>query len=315
MGMKLAVVGAGLMGSNHARVILGSRRAELAVVVDTDVAKAERLAEGTGALVSSDLGPATECDGAVIASPTETHFAVAMTLLEAGVSLLIEKPVALDVDEVRRVIKESEARDLPLLCGFVERFNPVVTTAISLMQEAPIHLVAVRHSPHAPRITTSVVYDLLIHDIDLSIRLGGGSPVDKVTSTTWKPPGSVTREIADCTMGFASGLVATLSASRASQRKVRLLNISTPEALFELDLLRQDVSIYRHVRQEQLLAWATSYRAETIVDIPFVRHAGEPLALQLEHFLDLMEGKVDAAEERNDIIAPHQAAAVVETTS
>lgn len=315
MGLKLAVIGTGVMGANHARVINESSRAELSVVIDTDLRRAEDVATAHGCRASSRLDPATGCDGAIVSSPTETHVELAMTLLEAGVPLLIEKPVALDVADVRRVIEESEARDVPILCGFVERLNPVIATAASLMREAPVHIVAMRHSPYTARVTTSVVYDLLIHDIDLAIRLSGGPSISNVVGTTWTPPGSALREIADCTIRFETGQVATLSASRASQRKVRLLNIATPESLFELDLLRQDISIYRHVRQEQLIAGATSYRAETIVDIPFVRHAGEPLALQLERFLDLVEGVADAAEERDEIMRPHEVAALVEASS
>ncbi|MDQ3680159.1 MAG: Gfo/Idh/MocA family oxidoreductase [Actinomycetota bacterium] len=315
MSLKLAVIGAGVMGVNHARVITESRRAELSVVIDTDLRRAKEVALATGSKASARLDPATGCDAAIVSSPTDTHVEVAMTLLEAGVPLLIEKPVALDVDDVRRVTKESEARDLPLLCGFVERFNPVIATAASLMHEAPTHILAMRHSPHAARVTTSVVYDLLVHDIDLAIRLAGSSTISDIVSATWTPPGSTLREVADCTIRFDTGHIATLSASRASQRKVRLFNITTPEALFELDLLRQDISIYRHVRQEQLISGATSYRAETIVDIPFVRHAGEPLALQLEHFLDLVEGVADPSVERDDIMRPHEVAAVVEASS
>lgn len=312
MGLKIAVIGAGSMGSNHARVVSDSRRADLALVVDPDPHRAADVASRTGCQASASIEPAIDCDAAIVASPTATHLDVALPLLNAGLPLLIEKPVALELDAVRRVTKESEARGTPVMCGFVERFNPVVTTAAALMREAPVHIVAVRHSPHTPRAATSVVYDLLIHDVDLAIRLSDGSIPTTVTGSTWAPPGSTVQEIADCTIRFGTGLVATLSSSRASQRKIRLLHIATPEALFELDLLRQDISIYHHVRQEQVFVGATSYRAETVVDIPFVRHAGEPLALQLEHFLDLVQGEVNAADERSDILRPHEVAAAVE---
>jgi predicted dehydrogenase len=126
-----------------------------------------------------------------------------------------------------------------------------------------------------------------------------------VTSTLWRPPESSTAEIADCTIRFAGGTVATLSASRVSQRKVRSLTIATASQLIELDLLRQDISVYRHVRHEQIGGPSTTYRAQTVVDIPFVRHAGEPLALQFEHFLDLVEGRADGEAERRRVLPAH----------
>ena len=78
--------------------------------------------------------------------------------------------------------------------------------------------------------------------------------------------------------------------------------------MIELDLLRQDISVYRHVRHEQLGGASTTYRAETVIDIPFVRHAGEPLALQFEHFLDLVEGRADAEVERCRVLPAHELA-------
>jgi hypothetical protein len=107
-------------------------------------------------------------------------------------------------------------------------------------------------------------------------------------------------------------MVATLSSSRLSQRKVRSLTVTTPSQLVELDLLRQDVSVYRHIRHEQLGGQSTTYRAETVVDIPFVRHAGEPLALQFEYFLDLAEGRIDADLERRRLLPAHEIASRVE---
>jgi predicted dehydrogenase len=194
------------------------------------------------------------------------------------------------------------------MCGFVERFNPVLATALSVMEGPPVHVVAIRHSPPAERIISGVVSDMLIHDLDLAVQIAGDQEVADVVSTLWRPPGSATAEIADCTIRFAGGTVATLSASRVSQRKIRSLTIATATQLIELDLLRQDISVYRHVRHEQLGGASTTYRAETVIDIPFVRHAGEPLALQFEHFLDLVDGRADPEVERRRVLPAHDLA-------
>jgi len=120
-----------------------------------------------------------------------------------------------------------------------------------------------------------------------------------------RPDWSDFAEIADCSLAFGSG-VATMSANRMAQRKVRSLTVHTTTQTVEADLLRQDVTIYRNVSQEILRGdGGVGYRAFTEIDIPFVRHLGEPLALQLAHFLALVSGRGDHAEERERIRPPH----------
>jgi predicted dehydrogenase len=307
--LRLGLVGAGTMGANHARVIGDSPDASLAVVVDPDLTRAAALA-GSDAHATADVQAVFGCDAVVVASPTESHAGIALELLAAGVPLLVEKPLSADLASVHAMVDASKAGDVALMCGFVERFNAAVMTARALLDESPIHILSMRHSPLAPRITTSVVYDLLIHDIDLAVRLSRGEIVASVTGGDWQHPESGVAEVADCTLRFTNGMVATLSASRRSQRKIRSLLVTTAEQLVEVDLLRQDVTVYRNVGQSQVGDTPT-YRAETVVDIPFVRHAGEPLALQLAHFVALVRGEKDPSEERESILEPHRISARV----
>jgi predicted dehydrogenase len=310
--MRIALVGVGAMGAHHARVIGNSMRARLYAIVDRDQAQASAMADKIGCLATTDLDVAARSDAVVVATPTESHLEVALQLLAAGRPLLIEKPLAADLESTRAILKESEAAGVPVMCGFVERFNPVIAAALEVITGPPIHLVGIRHSPPASRIMSGVVADMLIHDLDLAVGFAGSATAESIVSTTWTPPGAAVAEIADCTVRFAGGMLATLSASRYSQRKVRAFTICTDHELIELDLLRQDVSVYRHVRHEQIGGPSTTYRAETVVDIPFVRHAGEPLALQFEHFLDLIEGRVDPDVERQRILPAHDLADQVE---
>jgi predicted dehydrogenase len=303
--LKVALVGVGAMGSHHARVISNSIRARLFSVIDQNIDRAAAVAGDIGCLATADLEVAARSDAVVVATPTESHLDVALALLELGRPLLIEKPLASDLMAVETILESSRKYDVPVMCGFVERFNPVLGTAVSLMEGPPVHVLAIRHSPPAERIISGVVSDMLIHDLDLAVQISGEQEVADITSTLWRPPGSPIAEIADCTIRFAGGTVATLSASRVSQRKVRSVTIATESQLIELDLLRQDISVYRHVRHEQLGGASTTYRAETVMDIPFVRHAGEPLALQFEHFLDLVEGRADAEAERRRALPAH----------
>lgn len=320
--LKIGLVGAGSMGANHARVIAESQRARLAVVVDADVERATALATdaGAGAIAATGIDAVLACDAVVVASSTESHPDVAAALLDARIPLLVEKPLAADIADVEAMIKQSDALGVPLMCGFVERFNPVVATVRSLIAAGdgpPQHIVGLRHSPHTPRATTSVVHDLLIHDIDLVMHISSDYDASVAAASAWRPTGAAVNEVADCTVRFADGRQATLSASRASQRKIRTLQVATASALYEIDLLRQDVSVYRHVSQSQVgggAAGASAYRAVTVVDVPFVRHGGEPLALQFDHFVDIVCGAGGASGdgERATLLAPHRAASDVE---
>jgi predicted dehydrogenase len=299
------------MGANHVRVVGASAHAEVAVVVDCDLAQADRLARPAGAVAAPDVEAVLGCDAVIVACPTELHPEIGLALLDQGVPLLIEKPLACDAAQAEALVERAATRGVPLMCGFVERFNAAVATAAARMGEAPRHCVSIRHSPPARRIATSVVYDLLIHDIDLVLGFLRGAEAHTVGGAAPPDPATGVAEVADCLLQFAGGAVATLSASRASQRKIRSLLLATSSELFEVDLLRQNVTVFRNVDQTQVDG-TPGYRSETIVDIPFVRHGGEPLALQLAHFLRLVDGDADPAAELAGLLPPHRVAAAVQ---
>jgi predicted dehydrogenase len=295
------------MGSQHARVIAESDRADLAGIVDGDPAVAERIASTHDTAAATEWDASLGWDAAILAAPTEAHHDLALALLDGGLPVLVEKPVTPDLATSADLLDAAAKAAVPVMCGFVERFNPVVVALSGLLDGPVRHVHAVRHSPRNHRIATSVVYDLLIHDLDLALRLCG-DPLG-LGAAGWRSPETRTVEIVDATVRFADG-VATMSADRWGQRKVRTVSVSTESSLIELDLLRQDVTVYRHVHHE--VRGQASYRAETVIDIPFVRHRGEPLALQLEHFLDLVDGSADLVAERESILPPHRLAAEVD---
>jgi predicted dehydrogenase len=297
------------MGANHVRVVTRHQETELVAVVDPDESRARHLAESNGSTWLPTVDQLGGVDGVIVAVPTEYHMGLALPLVEGGTPVLLEKPLAPGLDEVRALVGAARASGSALMCGFVERFNPAVATAMDLLDDPVVHVLSVRHSPTTPRIRTSVVHDLLIHDIDLALRLAS-APVSSTASNSWTAPTGVV-ELADCTIQFEGGAVATLSASRASQRKVRTVAICTEDVLVEVDLLRHDVTMYRHRFHEQLDQGGPTYRAETLVDIPFVRHEGEPLALQLGRFVELIRGEADAGAELDTLLQPHEVAAAV----
>lgn len=304
---RVALVGAGTMGSFHARVIASADRAELVTVVDAYEPAGSAVAERYGARWTPELGDLSGVDAVVIAASTEAHYGLATQVLDAGLPLLIEKPVVNDYAQSREIVDLAERKSLPLVCGLLERYNPAVVAAKSLIEQ-PLHVTATRHSPYAPRIKTGVAWDLLIHDVDLAIGILGAEPTTTVGALGHFHPDSLpgAEDVASATLGFGDGQVAQLSASRIGQKKDRTLTIHEIDRLIEVDLLRRDVTVYRHVSAAAAQEDGRGYRQQTTIEIPEITNAREPLAAQFDHFLDIIEGTADADAERRAILPAHK---------
>ena len=305
--VRVALIGAGSMGSLHARVISQSDRAELALVVDPVKETGERITERFGGRWVPDLDGFGDVDAVVIAAPTHLHHRLAGPVLDAGVPLLVEKPVTSTLEESVELVEIAEKNRIPLMCGFVERFNPAIVT-VAAMLEDPVHLAAVRHGPYAPRIKTGVAWDLLIHDLDACLRMVGSAPVSVSGGVGRFHALSLpdAEDVADAVVGFDNGAIATCSASRIGHRKVRTLSVTERQRVIEIDLLRRDVTVYRHVSNDMPIENGQGYRQQTIIDIPELVTNVEPLVAQLNRFLGLLDGTVDIDEERESILAPHR---------
>ena len=304
MPLRIGLIGAGSMGSLHARVLSGFESTELAWIADPDRVAGEALAERFGAKWMPE--PETSgIDAVVIAAPTQFHHSYAIASIDAGLPLLVEKPIADSLDHVKEIIEASRRRGTVLTCGLLERFNPAVRTAAEIARQ-PLHVTTVRHSPYAERILTGVASDLLIHDIDLVVRMMGEAPSTLTGHYGYFEPrsGDGCEDVVEATLRFSDGQIASLSASRIAQHKIRSLTIAELGRVIEVDLLRQSITIYRHVQGAGFDEDA-GYRQQTIIEIPVVRYPGEPLQLQLAHFVKLIEGRGDPAIERDTLLLPH----------
>ncbi|GGM47910.1 oxidoreductase [Longimycelium tulufanense] len=308
---RVLLVGCGSMGSLHARVIAQSTQADLAAVVDPSPVVGRALAERFGVPWFPEIDLLDQVEAVVLASSTETHHELAQHVLEHDIPLLVEKPVCADLVLTEDVVRLAERRDVPLMCGFLERYNPAVLTALPLLRE-PVHVSAVRHSPYAPRIRTGVAWDLLVHDVDLAIQVFGGVEPAMVQGTFgyFHPlSGSEAEDVAEAVLSFADGALATVSASRIGQRKVRSLVIHEVGRLVEIDLLRRDVTLYRHVSHEAVSPDGLGYRQQAVIEIPELVSSREPLASQLDRFLGVLWGRLDATTERRRILPAHRVVA------
>ena len=280
---RVAVVGAGIMGANHARVLHRLPEAELTLVVDPDEQRGRALAASVGAGYSADPAAVPEvAEAAVVAVPSEAHVDVGVPLLRAGVDLLVEKPIATTVEDADALVEAARANDRVLMVGHIERFNPAVLQLDDIVQDL-LHLELTRMGPFSPRVTGDVVLDLMIHDLELALALAG-SDVERVEGMGRRER-SDSLDLATALLQFRNGVTATVTASRVGQTKIRRIELTQRANFVVLDLVRQDLTLHRVDHNEFLAEGGARYRQSGLIEIPFLEHRGEPLVLELEHFL------------------------------
>jgi predicted dehydrogenase len=257
------------------------RDARLSVVVDPNEDRGRDLATRTAARYSNDLQKVMGMvDAAIVAVPTAQHFDIVTELLESGIHVLVEKPIASTPEQGRKMVDMADSAGRILMVGHVERFNPAVLQLDEFVKE-PIHIAAQRISPFARGIEEGVTLDLMIHDLDLIGSLVR-APVQRVQAFSRDVIGRDDLTVA--LIEFIGGATATLTASRLGQEKIRELTITQRNDYIKVDLIRQAITIHRVGRIEVADAGA-SYRQSGIVEVPFLRNRGEPLLLELEHFV------------------------------
>lgn len=276
--IRLAVVGAGQFGANHCRVIHESTRAELAAVVDIDRSRADAAAAQYGAQAFTDIRElAGKVDAAVVAAPTMAHEEIGCQLLEAGIDVLVEKPIAPDVPSATRLIDTAQRRGRVLQVGHLERFNPAV---LELERRAtlPLFFEVHRLNLFSPRsLDVDVVLDLMIHDVDVVLSLTRDEPQEIRASGIRILSEKV--DIANVRLQFPNGCVANLTASRVSTERVRKLRLFQPHQYLSLDYTRQDLAVFSVGGERQI-----GFEQAKV-------EKSEPLKLQLDAFLDSVESR------------------------
>ena len=246
--MRVAVAGAGVFGRNHLRVLreLEAEGAGVALVaaVDPDAARADEAAKQFGIPVFASIGALLKADlkldAACVAVPTVKHYEVASELLDAGLDLLIEKPLAATLAEADALIQNQKNIVQP---GHLERFNPAVM-AVEPKLTRPMFFEAHRLSVFTPRsLDVDVVLDLMIHDLDIVLTFAK-SPVREVRAVGL-PILSPKVDIANVRVEFESGCVANFTASRVSTERVRKLRFFEPQQYVSIDYARRDVLVIR----------------------------------------------------------------------
>ena len=246
--LRVGVVGCGAFGRNHARVYRDlqadpSQGVDFAGVADLDYARAQTVAKefGTQAFHSADELIAAGVQAASLAVPTIAHLEVARQLMQSGVDVLIEKPLATTVAEADELIDLANRRNRVAQVGHLERFNPAVRATIPLLTQ-PMFFEVHRLSVFTPRsLDVDVILDLMIHDLDVVLSFVK-SPVREIRAVGL-PILSAKVDIANVRMEFESGCVANFTASRVSTERVRKLRFFQPHQYVSVDYSRQDVLV------------------------------------------------------------------------
>jgi predicted dehydrogenase len=302
--LAVAVVGAGRMGANHARILSAAQGVELYAIVDHNAHKAARLAAQHGCAAFDDPAQLVgQIDAATIATPSTLHAEVGRFLLANGIACLIEKPLALTELDCLSLIEASHKHGIPLGVGHVERFNPAVMRAIEFLDGAKIHSIEARRlNPGSARILDNdVVGDLMVHDLDIVLHLMGRMPTGySARGIALRKPGVPDHVTA--VLSFGDDSVASLVASRVTHIKIRDLQILTDSGLVTVDFVGQQALFMRSNDQGRPVAGAPT-PASIAVEQLAVRQA-EPLALELAEFLDAVRnGRLDAGVSGEDALA------------
>ena len=284
MTVSVGVLGVGSMGRHHARVYAESSNAELVGVSDVNEENAAEvtLEYGTQAMSTEELLDAA--DAVSVAVPSRYHRSVTMEVLDAGVHALVEKPLATTTADAEALVDAADAAGVVLQVGHIERFNPAVRTVSEFVDD--LDLIAADARRLGPPVEDErdvgdgVVFDLMIHDLDVLLSLVG-SPVIDVSAA-----GSPDDQYVAATLGFENDVVGSLTASRVTQRKVRELTLTATNCIVTVDYIDRSVRIYRRTRPEFLVDDGDlRYRSEQVVERPTVDN-GEPLKKELDAFLD-----------------------------
>lgn len=280
--VEAAVVGVGYLGKYHAEKYAASPKAKLVAVVDSDGARAKEIGAALGVEALTDyraLVGRVQCVS--VAVPTRVHFQVARDLIEAGVDVLVEKPLTVDIAEARALVDSAKARKVILQVGHLERFNPAIRKLEGVIKE-PKFVECHRLAPFVERGTdVDVVLDLMIHDIDVIASLVR-SPVSRVEAVgvpvlTDKP------DIANARINFANGCIANVTSSRVSIKRERKIRFFQPDAYISIDYDQRRAQIYH--KPPPGGGWL-DIRAENI-EIK----DGDALADEIESFLDCVKAR------------------------
>ncbi|OKH17607.1 Gfo/Idh/MocA family protein [[Limnothrix rosea] IAM M-220] len=290
--IRIGVIGIGNMGQHHTRVLSLLKDVELVGVADLNVERGLDLASKYRIRFFEDYRDLLPLvDAVCIAVPTKLHYQVGLECMEAGVHVMIEKPIAASIAEAEALVNAAAEHHVILQVGHIERFNPAFQELSKVLKtEKLLAIEAHRMSPYSQRANdVSVVLDLMIHDIDLLLEMAASSVV-QLTATGSKREDSNHLDYVTSTLNFANGIVATLTASKVTHRKIRTIAAHCQNSLTEADFLNNEIEIHRQTTANYTTDYGqVLYRQDGLIEQVYTSNI-EPLHAELEHFVQCVRG-------------------------
>ena len=296
--IKVAVIGAGMMGRNHLKTYKTLQGVELVGVYDIFTENAIKAAEMFGIKAFTSLEEvAHNVDAVSVVTTSVAHCEVGEFFLNRGIHCMMEKPLATTEEECMRLINAAKDNNATLLVGHIERFNPAVEQMGKILSDTSKirSLTAQRMSAASGRITdVDVAMDLMIHDVEVIQSLVKSEVVD-VKALAVKTPGNESgKDYITALLQFENGATANITASRITQARVRTLTVTTDTNYIDMDFINQSINVHSqgrmpYVNQEEIPEWM-HYGLKGSVEQLFIP-TNQPLQAELSHFIDCVNGK------------------------
>jgi predicted dehydrogenase len=298
MTLKTAVIGVGSMGKNHARIYWELPNAELVGVADFDKDTADSIANKYGTKAYYDykvLLDEAKPDAVTLAVPTIYHRDIALEIIDRGIPLLIEKPISFTIEEGRSIIEAAKQKNVKLMIGHIERFNPAIITLKEHINQGKLGRIfqmdAHRQGPFPARIAdVGVVVDLAVHDLDV-MRFVSQKEIIRVFAETEKHIHSKYEDLLTGLVRFSDGIIGTLTINWLTPTKIREFIVTGERGLYRCDYLTQDLFFFENPASSGS-EWDNLRVLRGVREGQMIRHIiakKEPLRSEQEAFLDAIE--------------------------
>jgi virulence factor len=286
--LKTGVIGLGRMGQHHCRVYSNQKEAQLVGIYDINPQVAR---ETSGRYEVPDYQKLDDLldqvDAVSIATPTPTHFDIAMKCLERNIHVLVEKPVTEKIDDAEHLARVIRENGTVFQVGHIERFNPTYVELKKVLEKLKVIAISFRRlSPYrVSNKDVDVVLDLMVHDLDLSNDLTGKEPTSINAYGLMPFSNSLDHVVAQ--LFYCDGPIITLTASRVTEQKIRLVDVTAEDAFVEADFMNKSIYIHRGSTGEysEKSKNGVSYHQESIIECILVPNV-EPLSSEIKNFLE-----------------------------
>ena len=296
--IKVAVIGAGVMGRNHLKTYKTLQGVDLIGVYDIFPEAAQKAADMFGIKAFTSMEDvAREVDAVSVVTTSVTHADVGEFFLNKGIHCLMEKPLATTEEGCLRLINAAAKNNVTLLVGHIEQFNPAVEQMHKILNNAGMirSLTTQRMSAASGRITdVDVAMDLMIHDIEVVLSLVKDKVKNIQAAAVRTPDHASGKDYITALLEFENGVTANLTASRITQARVRTLTVTTDTNYIDMDFISQSINVHSqgrmpYVNQEEIPEWM-NYGLKGSVEQLFIP-TNQPLQAELNHFLSCIRGE------------------------